>query len=262
MFYKFIVLSLFFLILSCQVESRTEPENEGSARQTEKEYAYMVGPLRERVRSEVLALKGEYKELIFISPGGLPSDALEIAEEIKKRQYKVVISQICLSACAEYILPVAKTLEFRYPADKENVPNPHAPLIGFHWNAMMIEYLMRENAKYDLEYCSFSDSKKLNELQRKSRVNNEFWKKVMVKLGRSDFTVDYRANECPWKIMKFENDFWFPTSKQLRNEYNLKFKGSVCADDYNSCTKVIDSLWPKGHRFVIGDRLYVSHGAN
>ncbi len=246
-----------FSILSCSVEKKQKAGENSPAEGKINSY-YLAGPLRERVKNSVLSLEDGYKELIFISPGGLPSDALEIANEIIDKKYKIIISQLCLSACAEYILPAAKSIEFRYPAPKENVPTPHAPLIGFHWNAMMIEHLMRENAEYGLEHCTFSDSKNLNALQLNAGVNNEFWKEVLVKLGRSDFTVDYRANECPWKIMEFENDFWFPTSKQLRKMYKLKFKGSVCADDYESCTQAIDSLWPKGHRFVIGDRVYVS----
>ncbi len=124
---------------------------------------------------------------------------------------------------------------------------------------MMIEHLMRENAEYGLENCTFADSKKLNALQIKAGVNNDFWKEVLVKLGRSNFTVDYRVNECPWKIMEFEYSLWLPTSKQLRELYKLKFTGTVCADNFDACTKEIDSYGDKNVHYIIGNRPYISH---
>lgn len=187
-----------------------------------------------------------HAEILIHSTGGNPDPSLRFAELIIKSKNSIVVNGDCISACAEYVLPAASSIEMR-----------NDPLIGFHWNAMMIEELMRNTATKDVEYCEFRDSKKLRQLQKNMGVNHNFWKQVLLKLENKKYFVEYRPGRCPWKKMNFRNRLWFPTSRQLREDYNLSFEGAVCADDYDKCLKKIDRRWSAGRRFIIGNRPYV-----
>jgi hypothetical protein len=188
-------------------------------------------------------------KLIVSSYGGLSSQAFLSAKNIIENQNTLVVTGLCISACAEYFLPSAKKVEFK-----------NKPLVGFHWNAIMIEYLTKENAPRDVKNCNFSQSTKLNNLQRNMGVNNEFWKETISRLGWNKFIMHNRPNKCPNHSIEFEHQLWLPTSQQLREFYHLEFTGSVCADDPKCYEKRIDRTWRKGESFAVGDEVYVSKG--
>ncbi len=207
------------------------------------------GRIDESVNQKLQSLNSNHARIVVSSGGGLPDSALSMARQIEDAENDLVILGVCNSACAEYLLPAANSLIFQ-----DN------PIIGFHWNAMMIESLYKRHGRKDLEYCTHQDSKELYNLHVRSQVTPKFWQETFSRLGHSHFSLDYKVDECPWKKMAFENHLWLPTSEQLRNLWGLKFSGSVCADNFNVCKEKIDVRWAKGTRIVVGDEVYISKG--
>lgn len=233
-----IALLLALALLSCRDNLKLDTNNFN-----------MSGKIREPFVKRLTKLNRPKATITLSSSGGLPNYAMQTVDSLKANQNSLIIFGECFSACAEYLLPVAKTVGFQ-----DN------PLVGFHWNAMMSEYLMRKKAEKDVEFCTFSDSEDLSKLQYDAGVNNEFWLKTFDKLGRYKYKIEYRANECPLRSMRFQNQMWLPTSNQLRELYQLEFTGPVCADDYEACKKKIDRRWKQGKRLMVGDIIYISKG--
>jgi len=184
----------------------------------------------------------------FNSSGGETSAALKLSDFIQANNFTIQIDSECLSSCAEVILPSAARLEF-----------VDDPFIGFHQSIQSYKNNIETLAKQDTQFCKWGYATKFLALLNKRKLNINFWQETMKRLKpKVEFTYEYRT--CPMDIYNFENEWWLPTSKQLKNLWGLEFLGAVCADDYKACANKVDKRWKKGTRLVIREKVYISKG--
>ncbi len=204
----------------------------------------MVGLLEE--------MPEDVETVLISSSGGLPSSAAELIGLVAENELNIEIGEVCVSACAEYILPFAQ-------GDGRTLHLKNSPFIGFHWNARIIQETVIAQISTDISNCPFRDAQELRALHLNSNVNPDFWKETLKRLGQNYSLVRLDQNACPVVKMQFENTIWLPTSEELKSFYWLEFTGKVCADDFDTCAQQIDDNFHSGIRFVIGDKLHVSN---
>ncbi len=182
------------------------------------------------------------------SSGGSNKYAIEVAKKIYKNSIHIEIVSECTSACVEFLLPAAESIKF---IDK--------PLIAIHWGPIL-NFGQYKRARGHLNGCELNDLVAQVKLFEAKKLNQNFWHHTEKRLVLKHYELSDKPEQCPWKTREFENDFWLPTSKQLKEMWGLKFTGSVCADNISYCSNVINYRWPKGTRIVIGDEVYISKG--
>lgn len=188
------------------------------------------------------------------SPGGRVGPSLTIAEFLMDKNVTVNVEGICNSACSQVILPVADRVNF-----------VDIPLIGFHWSPILDAEYYKNNGG-NLSACG--DLKDLyhreKEILSHHGLNQDFWKEVDKRLILEDYNLGRGIiNGCRRFNYNFKHAMWYPTSEQLKNLYGLKFKGSVCADNYVACVKKIENIALQeggagGVSMVIGDHVYTT----
>lgn len=203
----------------------------------------ILGRMDESFLQQLKHRSANVDNLIVMSNGGKTSTALIIANEIYSHDLEISIAEICLSACAEYILPAASKINL---IDE--------PLIGFHWNPIILGDLLKKNAEKDLEYCVDVGDAELIEFLNKTGKKVDAWKHTLRRLKLENYKVIYKKNECPWSQRKFANRFWFPTSYQLEEIFGLKVFGKLCADNPICYNKKIAHYFKKaGGSYIVGD---------
>lgn len=195
---------------------------------------------------EKLELYEDCRELFVqvSSVGGEGLVSLAIARELQRRNATIQVHSHCFSSCAEFILPAAKRVLFR-----------SRPLVGFHGNPAMKEYLANVTEPRGYESCSFEESDAMYELYFEATVNYEFWKSQLDRLELQSFGVEnvQGDNICPKMGFNFKHEMWFPSSKDLKNDFKLEFEGAVCADQIEECTGRVLPLFKDRGTFVIDD---------
>jgi len=185
--------------------------------------------------------------IIVTSSGGKPSSGIKIAREIYDNQLNIIVAEICLSACAEYVLPAANN----------EINLIHEPLIGYHWNPIILAHLLRKNATKDYEYCTKIGDEELLELLSDTGKNPDAWMETLERINLVSYQVVYKENQCPWSTIEFENKFWFPTTEQLNDIFGLQVYGKLCADNPVCYNKKIPYHFRNGGSFIVGDEKIV-----
>ena len=182
--------------------------------------------------------------LDIASTGGEGRVGLEIARVIRTKKASIIVDEHCLSSCSEFLLAGAESLRFE-----------DAPLIGFHGNPAMKEWLARGLEAPGVQNCAFEEVDLMYDLYFESNMNLAFWQKQLDALQLLHFGVDEasKADECPRMGFNFQHEMWFPSSATLRNDLGLEFTGTVCADDVAACTVRVQELFPNRGTFVIDD---------
>ncbi len=124
-----------------------------------------------------------------------------------------------------------------------------------------MDYNQYLKSKVNISSCAFDSLADQKKLLKSRDLSIDFWKQVESRLKLTQFKLVDAGEACPWKVRKFENLFWLPTSQQLKNLWGLKFEGQLCADDFDECKIKINSHWSKGKRIVVGDEIYISKGS-
>ena len=84
-------------------------------------------PIDKAFVRKLVNVEGKNRTLIVKSPGGDAQYGYRAARIIYEEGHKLIITEYCSSACAEFLLPAAKSLVF----DK-------SPLIGFHGSPLTL----------------------------------------------------------------------------------------------------------------------------
>jgi hypothetical protein len=158
------------------------------------------------------------RTLFVGSYGGEAIDALAAADLIEARFDNVMISALCLSACAEVLmLTDLPTYAF------------NQPVIGFHHNPTILNHLAHELDRGSVCRVSYLD--RFAEYQQSRGVPPDTWRHQMDIL---DYDIE------PWRgvprlgcgdiVSAAQVDYWLPTSKELRDWFGLGLSGPVCAD--------------------------------
>ena len=237
---RYLIAISSLLLASCQAETHTHVLN---------------NVIFEDQYEEIAKIEAQNIHLKISSIGGKNDVSVKAAKFLEPKNLKITVEGNCWSACASYFLPVADEIFFK-----------NEPLIGFHWSTIMVYELGKRNAD---KSCT-DKTYKLYEIEKQhlkiKNLNYGLWKETSNRLILKDFEVtDNSYSQCSYAILNFDNfehAMWFPTSKQLQDLWGLKFKGAVCADDYEACTRTIDSMVPEGEsvNVVVGDKVYQSFG--
>jgi len=211
-------------------------------------FLYISSRVNDSLANHIKSIEAESFTLTIRSSGGDTDEASNLGIFLTKKNLSVEVHDFCHSACAEFILPAANKVVF--------LDNP---LVGFHWNPMM-DYYQYLNSETDISSCTFNSLENQKALLINRNLNLQFWRETEKRLKLTQFKLIDVGEDCPWKIRKFKNQFWLPTSEQLKSLWGLKFDGALCADDFERCKTKVDDHWSKGKRIVIGDEVYVSKG--
>jgi hypothetical protein len=236
---------VFLLVLGCHKGKEiTAPTEE-----TKANNIVIRSKLTKQLATDFI-LKNKPGHTVYVmSVGGENAAGLRMAQSILENENEVKVMIICFSACAEYLLPAAHEVEF-----------VSHPLIGFHWNSIM-DLALLEQYGGDLSLCDTTNAEELQKILQSKFMDRGFWKETLEHLELQYYDVQPKESACPWSRRSFKNHVWLPTSVQLRDLWGLRFTGSVCADNFKDCTKVIDFRYKEGARVVIGDDVYISKGS-
>lgn len=206
----------------------------------------LTGPTDQAMHESVAVTSCTEPTFQISSVGGNGAVALAIAYRLKSLQTEVRIKEICFSSCAEFLLAGAAKLTFE-----------SEPLIGFHGNPPMKEWLAGHFEVPNIEYCEFQESDHMYDLYFERDMNFGFWRQQLDVLTLQAFAVDpeIAPESCPKMGFDFEHEMWFPSSATLRDDLGLNFTGSVCADDIEACAARVRAMFPNRGTFVIDDRV-------
>jgi hypothetical protein len=169
--------------------------------------------------------------VIITSAGGDADSAFAIARLERKKNIRVIVRDICLSACAEFILPSAKYVYFE-----------GSPIVGFHGGDLIFAAKAAELGTFD--HCTRKRLRETAVVYRKRRLNKDFFLKVAAKIIIEDYKLPTR-HQCD-ASMRSRYLFWAPSSIQLKNGWGLRFTGTVCSDSAECISKVPQKLFRRG----------------
>ena len=159
------------------------------------------------------------------SQGGDGFAALEIADRMIALDSSLVVSGVCMSACAEFLIPAAKKV---YALDH--------PIIAVHGNPLLFEKMFQERGTVQPESCS-ALARGLEGIYRLRGRKTELAFAQEQALVVVSFESQFNAEKgCFDPVWYFYNSNWMPTSSEYRNQMGLEIDGALCSDD-NSCTK-------------------------
>ena len=124
----------------------------------------------------------------------------------------------------------------------------------------MSEYIVEQHYPDQATRCNMRSIAKTKALYQRIGYPTDIWKAQYAALVPSE--PYFRESEgCMifWN-RGYENKFWYPTSQQLRDVFELDFTGEVCADDYSCYSKRLSFHWSKGTNLMVGDSVYESKG--
>jgi len=193
--------------------------------------------------------------VVIMSGGGLNRYGNKIANYMLEHELDLIVGVSCGSACAEDILPAARNLYFF-----------DEPIISFHGNTQsVLNHLLDEthvdpcnfSTKWDLRDSYRYEVKNKIERYKRSGHNIDFWKEQEKRLKGFSLVKSQTEDGLCTTTSAYENaDHWLPTSQQLKGLMDLKFKGTVCADNPNCYEKKLYLVYGPGVKFIIGDEFY------
>jgi len=94
-------------------------------------------------------------------------------------------------------------------------------LVGVHGNPMMGEYVEKRYKPINSNYCPYFATKEMHNL---FGGNVNFWRIELTHLNLKEPVFVYGGGCARFQYV-FENNFWYPTSKQLSNNFGLNYTG-------------------------------------
>jgi len=147
----------------------------GNSKVERSDYLEVTGRIDEKMVAEVAKNIHKIHSLVITSQGGETSSAIELARMIYDNKVNVIVKKYCLSACAQLILPSAKTIEF---VDK--------PILGLHHSATSI-----------LEFSKLQNYADANDLsQQLSEKEQTFFKYIGLNLDIAEEPIHYLEISC------------------------------------------------------------------
>ena len=143
------------------------------------------------------------------SKGGISQEAIHAANYIRENEINLFVLGTCTSACAEFLLPAAKTLTFI-----------EEPFIGFHGNTVAdMDFVQNEFGK-TIDYCSSIHASDVKQFLAETLGRDDFWKsqyKYMEVTGvRFENFENKMGYKCVQPIIDTKQSIWYPSSSQLR----------------------------------------------
>ena len=203
----------------------------------------MSGDLNEAYAETFREYASDHDRIAVSSPGGGLVHGLRLGYFIVERDMTLVIDDICLSACANYLLPAAEIVEF----------GPDA-VVGYHQDAVVsrMVYLRDFN---NADGCYSRVSNLHRRLYVRAERNPTFSEETFDRLQPLTARAEDIGDACPVIEFDFVHDIWFPTSDQLRDLMGLEFSGTICADDPACMHRRLRALRIEG-TVMVGDEIW------
>ncbi|QTN19195.1 hypothetical protein HZ989_13360 [Brevundimonas sp. AJA228-03] len=183
-------------------------------------------------------------DIVISSYGGDPAIGQEAALLVGSYPAKVSIGELCLSSCAEFILPTKAQLNF-----------VGRPLIGFHGNDQIAVWLA-EYYQWHTPVCGSERAQSQRTRFEELGWNVDFWKDVARRLLIIS-ARDSGEYNCTSVVVSYDIAMWFPTSDQLQLYLNFSPRASICADDENCWRSRMSSVISPGSGFMVGDDIFL-----
>ncbi|HEX8534085.1 MAG TPA: hypothetical protein VF662_07950 [Allosphingosinicella sp.] len=207
----------------------------------------VVGKLDEGFYSRFLRATSARSPVVVASEGGSAEVALKVAEVIKERRPEIVIMGICVSACAEILLPAAQTYA------KSLILRD--ALIGFHHNSAIARQLYLDGKRRDFGHCYGALDAKFQQFRARTSMKYDAFRKQMSIL-RPKLVEGDGATACRQVRIVSEVKFWFPNSKQLSEDFGLRPVTGVCVDNSDCVARLLRMVAKNAEHYVIGDTEY------
>lgn len=179
----------------------------------------------------------------MFSNGGNYKTAIAIGEKIRAFGNDIAVVEQCLSSCAEFLLPAAKSI---HAVNK--------PLIGFHKNPEILNFLKKSAGS---NYCSDSDfgANEQRQFLAKMGKPTSSWRSILLRLDDSVYEAfNPIEGTCTTDKILYRHTMWYPTTTQLREIFGLRINGAVCADSYDCFSQKLRSKRKK--TVVVGNEIY------
>ncbi len=230
--------------LGIAVGSATAREQSSRSRIVEsrqvRDKLFIYGPTDEAMlRAFSAAPQGS--SILLASPGGRTDIAIAIGKIVLQNSLSLEVGGVCLSSCADYILPAAKAVKLQ-----------SGSVIGFHHNDLLFEYLLRRQQE-PADRCLMADVRWLDYLYKVKRLKSEF--ATLERARRLDVSrvISIPGPNCAFMYTLIKRTLWLPTSDQLRQLWGLSFNGSVCADHPACRRSLLPQVFKPGTRLMVGD---------
>lgn len=236
----FLALLIFVGILFSPAASQTNPQG------------YPPEVLFERIDENLLRkfqqIENNEHPIIFGSSGGDAAIALKIADIIITKKININIAGLCLSACAEIILPVS----VKY----SNAKLLKLPLIGYHHNSEIYRITVSDSYVNSRTECYNKLNTDFLNFRKKMGLN---YNSLLYQINAiNPFIGNTSASEnCKSSKIELGRSFWFPTSVQLREIYGIHISENVCADVPKCFEVAIPMLGEVGEIYLVGDKEYI-----
>ncbi|WP_417625032.1 hypothetical protein [Paremcibacter congregatus] len=188
----------------------------------------LKGFINEAMLTKIKNIDCSNPHVLLSSSGGEERISLLIAQELEKLSATISVDNVCLSACAEVILPAARKVKL----------GPKS-LIGFHGNPIMRKELTLIYKPSGYQNCTFSEAEDMSSLYERQGVKTDFWKSQLKYLHLTGVSFSNpTTSNCPYGQFKMKYQMWLPNSQELKKYLGLNFDGSVCADHKDCRNKV------------------------
>jgi hypothetical protein len=203
---------------------------------------HISGPISDRFLNYMRQLPPN-STVVVSSLGGSAAVGIDIAEFVQANHIHIQVDEFCLSACAEYILPAAESVEL----------GPHA-IIGFHGGDFLFENLAQEAGADDS--CAAPRTAALHAIYAARGLNPSFANEVAARLEITSYRPPSSPTTCD-AAFDSRRLIWFPSGDQLRSLWGLHFTGSICVDDTACVEERMKHMIRSGREVMFGDEPYV-----
>lgn len=186
----------------------------------------------------------EYGTSVSIqSSGGIPADFYALADKLMEANAKLHFTGVCLSACAEVLVPL----------DLEKYAYQNT-LIGYHWNAHVNLESVRTIADNDCVQKYKQEIQDKENFLEANRIRLGYWEVSSFVLDLVD-VAPVPERECEFQA-HYRYQMWFPTSEQIRELMGISFEAGICNDSV-ACVEMVYKR-RIGQGIVIGSEKYAA----
>lgn len=178
------------------------------------------------------------------SYGGDPKVAFAAAPIIDSYPGSVAIGRLCLSSCAEFVLPT-----------KAHETLLEQPLIGFHGSDEIARWLASKTGEKE-PICGQARADSKQRRYQNNGWNIEFWREVAKRLRISSAHNKSAPGECASIVMTHEISIWFPSSIQMSQLLGFKPVSKLCSDEEKCWHSRIHYIVEPREAFMVGDDIF------
>lgn len=194
------------------------------------------------VRSE-LKLGATFK---ISSPGGEFNAAMELAELLIEKEAEIQIHERCISACAEFILPISKSV--RVSA---------GTVIGFHGNQFIFNKLYELYDPQERLNCFLDASRRVEDFYDRINVNKDFSNDIYSKIRPYSVYFEDDGTNCGLISYRLQNEFWYPSPEQISIFLGYEIKGATCNSSKICLENYVQIYFRKGGKgYAIHDEFF------